>query len=161
MNTKSRNFKVAPEFEHLFSFSNDEEKLEHRAQMISYRILSEVEKFCDLHNMKMKDLAKMIDTSPSYVTQLFRGNKQVNMNFMAKFEEVTQMLFDFTLMPEKEQHDELSWYQYSAEAFKKVKEANPGKVYCFAIDGGKTDKTNQLVNKLNSEAEAYPSKQIA
>jgi transcriptional regulator with XRE-family HTH domain len=94
---KSKNLKVEPGFEDLFSFSDKEEKTAHRAQMISYRILSEIEKICDERNIKMKDLAAMIGTSASYITQLFRGNKQVNTAFMAKCEEAFNMSFNFSI----------------------------------------------------------------
>ena len=162
MNTKSRNFKVDPAFEDLFSFSSEEEKIQHRAQMISYRILSEVEKICEEQNIIMKDLAKMVNTSASYITQLFRGNKQVNTAFMARFEEATKMIFDFALLKEKDQHDELSWRQFTSALFKRVQDANPGMVYCFPLKSGKTDRTNQLIDRLlDKESDANSVKQIA
>lgn len=61
-------------------------------QMIMYRFLSEVEKICEQKNLSRKDLAKMLDTSPSYITQLYRGHKIVNLNLIAKI----QHLFDIT-----------------------------------------------------------------
>src|ERR1700754_4071078 len=106
MNTKSKNLKIEPEFEDLFSFSNKKEKLDHRAQMISYRILSEIEKICDEKNIKMKDLAAMVDTSASYITQLFRGNKQINTAFMAKCEEAFNMSFNFLIHCENKENNE-------------------------------------------------------
>jgi hypothetical protein len=162
MNTKSKNFKVAPEFEELFSFSNDKEKLEHRAQMISYRILSEVEKVCEEQNIMMKDLAKMVNTSASYITQLFRGNKQVNTAFMARFEEAMNMAFTFAVHKEKEMHDELSLHQFTTDVLKKVHNANLGSIYCFSVKGGKNDQTNQILETLlDTNSGINPAKQIA
>ena len=63
-----------------------EEEIKHRAQMVSYRILSVIEKRCAVMGLSKKELAEKIGTSPSYITQLYRGTKQVNMTFMGKVE---------------------------------------------------------------------------
>ncbi len=148
MNTKFKNFRVEPAFEELFSFSGKAEKIEHRAQMISFRILSEVQRICDEKEIKMKDLAELVDTSASYITQLFRGNKQVNTAFMARFEEAINMIFEIGLQHEKEQHDDLSRNHVSVAAIRKSKEINPAYAYYAAIKGGKEDKTGELVQKM-------------
>lgn len=72
------------------------EIIEHAAQMISYRILSEVEKMCDKRKMTKKELAAAVGTSASYITQLFRGTKAVNMEIMAKFEKTLDFQFRIT-----------------------------------------------------------------
>ncbi|HVU96905.1 MAG TPA: helix-turn-helix transcriptional regulator [Puia sp.] len=162
MNTKSRNFKVAPEFEQLFSFSDTGEKLEHRAQMISFRILSEVEKVCEEQNIKMKDLAKMVNTSPSYITQLFRGNKQINTAFMARFEEAMNMIFAFSLCKEKEVQDDLSRIQMLENTLKRLRDSDPGRVYCYAVPGRGKDSTDELLKNLaEADNEVQPEKQTA
>lgn len=148
MNSKSSSYKVSPEFEQLFAFSTADEKLEHRAQMISFRILSEVEKICEERNIKMKDLAKMVNTSASYITQLFRGNKQVNTAFMARFEEAMNMIFTFSLHKEREMHDDESLQQLFADTLKRLQQVHPGRVYCFPLKGGGKDRTNQLLDNL-------------
>jgi len=153
MNTKSRSFKVAPEFEHLFSFNSKEDKLEHRAQMISFRILSEVEKICEQQNIKMKDLAKMIDTSASYVTQLFRGNKLVNTAFMARIEEAMNMMFNVTLHEEREVQDENTKHRAVTNALKTLQDFNQGNVYFVPVRGGAKDKTDQLMQYLSKDVE--------
>jgi len=149
MNTKFKNFKVEPAFDELFSFSSEAEKIEHRAQMISFRILSEVQKICDEQNIKMKELAALVNTSASYITQLFRGNKQVNTAFMARFEEAMDMVFDISLQKEKEQHDELSKSQLSADTIKKSMQVNPAYVYYSAVKGNSQDKTGELLKKMS------------
>ena len=94
MNTKLNNIQIHPEFEDLFSFQSKEEKIEHDAQMISYRFLSQVEKICEEKNIKKKDLADILGTSRSYITQLFRGNKQVNTYILAKLEDALGISFE-------------------------------------------------------------------
>jgi plasmid maintenance system antidote protein VapI len=151
MNMKSKNFKVEPGFEDLFSFSDKKEKIEHRAQMISYRILSEIEKFCEERNIKMKDLARLVDTSPSYITQLFRGYKHVNTAFMAKFEEAVDMTFHFNVRPEKELHDENFKMKMTAEALKGLKAMNPDYNFYYARPGKCVNKTEEFLTEMQED----------
>jgi len=160
MNTKSKNLKVEPEFEDLFSFSSKEEKIDHRAQMISYRILSEIEKICDERNIRMKDLAAMVETSPSYVTQLFRGNKQVNTVFMAKCEEVFNMAFSFSICYENKQNFECSKNDLLLD-LQNINSKHPGNIFYCAMKGGAVDKTDQLLKAMEEEQKKsqHPTKQ--
>ena len=151
MNTKSKTYKVAPGFEDLFSFASEEERLEHRAQMISFRILSEMEKICVERDIKMKDLAKMVKTSASYVTQLFRGHKQVNTAFMARFEDSMKMIFEIGLQPEQEQQDEKFRMEQTMKELKKLKKQNPGCSFYTVQKGGVAVKTDQILENMNSE----------
>lgn len=59
--------------------------LEHEYRMISFRFLSEVEKLSDEKNWNKKELAKNIGTSASYITQLFRGTKLINLQLWQNF----------------------------------------------------------------------------
>ena len=106
MSTKSNNIIINPAFDSLFTFKNEEEKIEHDAGMISLRMLSEVEKFCDDRNIKKTDLAAMVGTSKSYITQLFRGDKNINANIMARFENALGVTFETRLKPKEETQDE-------------------------------------------------------
>ncbi len=63
-----------------------EQEIQHRAEAVSFRIMSVVEKECDKRGLTKKELARKIGTSPSYITQLYRGSKQVNTSFMGKIE---------------------------------------------------------------------------
>ena len=93
MSTKSKHFETNPEFQDLFEFRSLEEERSHNAQMISYRILSEVERVCEELKINKKQLAERVGSSPSYITQLFRGAKHVNMDIMARFEEALELSF--------------------------------------------------------------------
>ena len=106
MSLKLNNVVINPEFENLFHFKNEEEKIEHNAQMISYRILSEIEKMCDEKKIKKKDLAIMTGTSKSYITQLFNGTKSINTNILAKFENVLNVTLEITLKNNDESYED-------------------------------------------------------
>ena len=51
---------------------------------------SEIERLSEEKNLNRKELASAIGTSASYITQLFRGNKIINLETIAK----SQKLFD-------------------------------------------------------------------
>lgn len=101
MSIKFNDIIINPEFESLFTFKNLEEKIEHDAGMISLRMLSDVEKLCDDRNLKKTDLAGMVGTSKSYITQLFRGDKNINANMMARFENALGITFETRLKPKE------------------------------------------------------------
>jgi transcriptional regulator with XRE-family HTH domain len=80
-------FDVAPGYEDLFDLSHEEQD-EHEAHMVSLRILSEVQKALDARKMTRKQLAETLGTSASYLTQLFRADKLLNLEMIVKLERV-------------------------------------------------------------------------
>ncbi|WPP53600.1 helix-turn-helix domain-containing protein [Catalinimonas niigatensis] len=94
MNTNLKNKEEIQEaFKDLFEFEDEKEEIKHRARILMFRFLSEVEKIVEKKKLKKKDLAKMIGTSPSYVTQLFRGDKLINLETLAKLQKVLGIEF--------------------------------------------------------------------
>jgi len=87
-------YDVSPEFEGLFSFASEDDQIEHEAKMIMTRFFSELEKIIGDKPLKKKEIAKAIKTSPSYVTQLFRGDKLVNLTTLAKIEMAYNITFE-------------------------------------------------------------------
>lgn len=85
----------------IYNFKNKKDRIEHMAAMVSYRFLSEVEKHCDRNNISRKDLAKMVSTSASYITQLFRGDRQVNTSIIARFEDALGISFTIKVLVKK------------------------------------------------------------
>lgn len=81
---------IKDSFANIFNSVDDYKHLE---QMLSFRLLSEVEKITDERNILRKDLASMIGVSASYITQLYRGNKVVNLEILAKLEEALGFRF--------------------------------------------------------------------
>jgi len=53
-------------------------------KLLSARFISEIQKHLDETSIKKKDLARILGVSPSYITQVFRGEKSVNMDFLTK-----------------------------------------------------------------------------
>lgn len=94
-------FKVEPGFENLFKFSSKEEELAHEARMMMFRFLSELEKFNDGKPVRKKDLAKAIGTSPSFITQLFQGDKLVSLVTLAKLQDAYDFTYQVEAAPNK------------------------------------------------------------
>ena len=63
---------------------SEEDKLDVDKRVLSSRFLSEIQKHLDDEGVLRKDFAKIMGTTPSFITQLFRGNKVVSMEFLAK-----------------------------------------------------------------------------
>ena len=146
MNTKSNKMKINPAYESLFSFGSKKEKIEHKAQMISFRILSEVEKICDEKKINKRVLSKLVGTSPSYITQLFRGTKQVNTEIMAKFEEALNISFQIDANP----NETMLTNNIDTEFYHRKQEQVNGPVMYY-FHGGQKDKTGEIVNRLETE----------
>lgn len=84
------------EFSSLFEFDSNEDLIENKAYMIMFRCLSEIQKNLG-GNPSKKQLSELVETSPSYITQLFRGDKLINLLMLAKFELALDSEFDITL----------------------------------------------------------------
>ena len=96
MNSMSKQ-EIQDAFNDLFTFKDEKEELKHKAQMLGFRFLSEIERISEDRGLKKKDFAKIIGTSPSYITQLFRGDKLVNLETLAKFEKGLNINFDIRI----------------------------------------------------------------
>jgi plasmid maintenance system antidote protein VapI len=163
MSMKLNRVKVEDDFEDLFSFSDKEDRLEHRAQMISYRILSEIEKLCEEKQIKKKELAAMVDTSASYITQLFRGDKQVNTAIMSRFEEAFDMVFDFVIHENKNQEQTIKSHGLPGETLKELKKVHPDVTFYYAQKGGGRNSTARLLEQMQKEEQGnqtFLAKQI-
>ncbi len=95
---------ISPEFEDLFSFKTKEEEIEHEAKMIMFRFLSELEKINPEKPIKKKDFAKAIKTSASFVTQLYQGDKLINLLSLAKIQDAYDLTFEIKAKPNSENY---------------------------------------------------------
>ena len=151
MSTKLNKAQVNPEFRPLFSFATGEEKIRHQSEMISLRILSEVERICEERKWKKKDLAEKVGTSRSYITQLFRGSRQVNTYIMAKFEDALDFTFEIKIRPDEESQEDFLAKQLPAGFFtNRNLDCGGYKLYLFN-GGSHKDKTLEMVNEMKAE----------
>ncbi len=97
MNMKSmNNTDIRNAFSQLFNQLTEKEILENEAKIIMFRFLSIVdEKRLEL-GWSRKDLAEKIGTSPAFVSQLFNGDKLINMTILATIQKVMGFEFEIT-----------------------------------------------------------------
>jgi len=96
MNTKLKN-----EFNKALQFKNHEDKVEHDSKILMFKFLSIVEQEMEFRNMTKKDLAVKLNTSPSYITQLFRGTKTINLLKLAQLQNLFNIEFEIKLASKK------------------------------------------------------------
>lgn len=113
-------YSISPEFEDLFKFENEEQELEHDAKMIMFRFLSEIEKINNGKNIKNKDLADIFGTSKSYITQLLRGDKLINLLKIAKLQEAYDITFDIKAIYNKDDYKDIVNNYYKSEKQSKI-----------------------------------------
>ena len=87
-------YNIDPEVESVFTEKSKEEELEHEAKMIMFRFLNELEKLNPEKPLKKKDLAQAINTSASFITQLYRGDKLINLHTLAKIQDAYNITFE-------------------------------------------------------------------
>lgn len=86
--------------------------LEFERDMISFRFLSIIDEIMEDQNISKSELAEMIGTSASYITQLFRGSKLVNVTLLAKLQEALGFKFEVSNSSAKEKQTVSNEYKY-------------------------------------------------
>lgn len=86
MSTKSRELKSR--FDKLMEFESKEDHLEHESKILMFKFLSLIEQEMATSEMSKKELADLLNTSASYVTQIFRGQKTINLLTLAKLQQI-------------------------------------------------------------------------
>jgi hypothetical protein len=100
MNTKLSNKdlgEIQSEFDSIFSFEKEDDQIEVDANLLMAKFLSEVQKIADQNGVNRKVLASLINSSPSYLTQIFRGQKPLNFTTLAKFQRALDFKFEINI----------------------------------------------------------------
>ena len=71
-------------FKDLLTPETENDKLELETRLLMAQFLDGIEAAMHEKKMRKKDLAHLIGTSPSFITQIFRGNKVVNLETLCK-----------------------------------------------------------------------------
>lgn len=80
-------------FGELFETRSKEEILLSKAMMIHYKVMQLVEKAMDKKGWNKKILSEKLGVSQSYLTQLFLGNKIVNVQMLANLQDTLDIKF--------------------------------------------------------------------
>lgn len=77
----------------ILSFNSEEDKYEAYEEYLRIRILNEIQRMMKRRNYTKAKLAIDLAISPSFVTQLFSGNKSINLKMMARIEKILDFRF--------------------------------------------------------------------
>jgi transcriptional regulator with XRE-family HTH domain len=94
---------IQESFKNSLNSLTPEEKLEINAHKLAIEFLSIAEDAMLQKGINKKQLAKKIGTSPSYITQLFIGDRKPNFSFLAKLESALDLKFLVSTSSELEQ----------------------------------------------------------
>ena len=72
----------------VFSFENKDDLIQFEAEMIHLDLINEILKLMDLRKMNKAELAKFLGTTKGYVTQLFSGDRLLNLKTLAKIQQI-------------------------------------------------------------------------
>lgn len=101
--------KIDQSFDDFFvEFEND---FETEAKVIASKMLSDIKEITDKKDLSRKDIAELLGTSPSYLTQLYRGNKLLNLVTLAKLKNKLDLKVDISIS-ENHYNDFSETYDY-------------------------------------------------
>lgn len=84
-------------FKNLDKFEDHEEEIEHEKMMSMFSFLSDVQKVIDKKGWSRKKLANEIGVSPSYLSQLYSGDKVINLEMITKITRALECEFELKL----------------------------------------------------------------
>lgn len=76
--------KVKTSWDDILKFKDRKEQMEHHAEMLSLKIALDIKRYLEDNEISYKDLAARMGTSAAYITQVLRGDKRINMLFLAR-----------------------------------------------------------------------------
>ena len=94
MNTKNRNHDLVEKIKHTLNSISEEDKIDIEASVLMLYFMAEIENIQKVKGIDRKTLANMIGTSPSYLTQIFSGNKPLNFKTLAKIQKALNIRFE-------------------------------------------------------------------
>ncbi len=90
---------IQAKFKTLSEESSGEEFTEHDSLMLMAAYLSEFEKIQKHRQIQRNELAKEVELSASYLTQVFRGNKPLNFPTISKLRRALKIRFEVSAKP--------------------------------------------------------------
>lgn len=108
---------------------SEEELIQEEADILMANYLSEIEKL----GITKKEIAEKIKTSPSYLTQVFRGDKPLNFITLAKIQRALKVRFTVQMEPANYIAENSSCY---------IKPTDNGFYFLPAVDSEKEHASN-------------------
>ncbi len=98
------------ELEEALAFKDDEERIEVKASFIQLDILNEVKVLMEEKNISKTELARKLKKSKSFVSQLFSGDKLLNLKTIAQFEEIFDVKFSPSFIKKNKRTNKEHYY---------------------------------------------------
>ncbi len=95
----SNDQQIMQDLESLLSLGNENEKLELEAELLHLKFVGVLEELMEQEKITKAELAEKLSTSKSYITQLFTGDKLLNIKTLAKLQRVLN--FNFKIESER------------------------------------------------------------
>lgn len=97
MSTKNDTFDFQKKLDEIFTYSNEDEKIQFEEKVINYELAELIKELMKLNKIKTKkELADKMGVSPAYLSKVFRSDKYFNVNFLAKAQRVFDTTFVFS-----------------------------------------------------------------
>jgi ribosome-binding protein aMBF1 (putative translation factor) len=97
MNTNYNKYEeIQSAFDQMFNNLSEEDLLDIDAKILMFRFLSLIDAKREELGWSRKDLALQIKTSPSFISQLFQGDKLINFTTLAKIQRAMGLEFEIT-----------------------------------------------------------------
>ena len=93
MNSKIKTENIKEQFKSLFNKKTKEEELRLESYLLMASFLSEIELILEKRRLTKANLATQIGISPSYLTQVFKGDKPLNFVTLAKIQKALDIQF--------------------------------------------------------------------
>lgn len=90
-------------------FDNQEIDYEVEAKVLASKVLSEISTITDKKELNRKSVAKLIGTSASYLTQLYRGSKLLNFITLAKLKDKLDLDFEIKIKEKEYSNSDISF----------------------------------------------------
>ncbi len=108
-------------YKKLLAQRTPEEVIAHDALLLSARFLSEISILMEQKSINKKMLAEKTGVSSAYITNLFRGNKLLNMEMIARLEKALDLKFQVKAFPKRfEVADKTYYYNFHQSGSKKM-----------------------------------------
>jgi transcriptional regulator with XRE-family HTH domain len=105
---------IQKSFSDLINLKEEKDIIEIETHMLMYQFLSEIEKITTDRGISRKELAKLTGTSASYITQLYRGKKTINLQMLARIQRALDFKFKICVSLVEKRAEKTSPYKLIA-----------------------------------------------
>ncbi len=87
------NDNIEKRFKALLKIKNDNEKIQIKAEMLHLDIMNEISQLMEKRLISKTQLAAKLNVSKSYITQLFTGDKLINLKQLSQIQDIFDVSF--------------------------------------------------------------------